>query len=294
MPLMNYAKGIFAIFIFGLNTLLSSMLLYPFLFFKVISPTQKLKDKFNHWMILIGEIWISINNFTLDLTQNIQWDVKGLEGLQKDRSYLILVNHQTWMDIVILQYILNRKIPFIRFFLKKELIYVPLLGLAWWALDFPFMKRYSLKELRKNPERRKEDFETARNTGLKFRNSSVSILSFLEGTRFTIAKHQTQKSPYQNLLVPKVGGVSAVLQGMGENFYSVVDVTIIYPDGVVNLLQAFMGRLRHTQVIIRQLDVPTNLISGDYFNDPHYRQNLQSWVRNIWSEKDKIISEANS
>ncbi len=291
MLIMNYAKGIFAIFIFGLNTLFSSMLLYPFLVFKFISPTQKLKDKFSHWMILIGELWISINNFTLDLTQNIHWEVRGLDGLQKDRSYLILVNHQSWMDIVILQYILNRKIPFIRFFLKKELIYVPLLGLAWWALDFPFMKRYSFKELRKNPERRKEDFETARSTGVKFRNSSVSILSFLEGTRFTKAKHETQKSPYQNLLVPKVGGVSAVLQGMGENFYAVVDVTIIYPDGVVNLLQSFMGRLRHTQVIIRQLEVPTNLISGDYFNDPNYRQNLQSWVRNIWSEKDKLISE---
>ncbi len=290
MLILNYVKGTFALSIFGLNTLVCTTLLYPLLFLKTIAPAKKLKDFFNHCMVAVGETWISLNNLNLDLTQNIKWDRQGLEGLSPTRSYLILVNHQSWMDIVILQYVLNRKIPFIRFFLKKELIYVPLLGGAWWALDFPFMKRHSLQELRKNPEKRREDFETSRQTGIKFRNSAVSILSFLEGTRFTPGKHQDQKSPYQNLLVPKVGGVSAVLQGMGENFYQVLDVTIVYPEGVVSLMQAFMGRLRKIQVRIRQLPVPVQLISGDYFNDPGYRQNLQSWVRGIWSEKDKIIS----
>ena len=241
-------------------------------------------------MVRIGESWISLNNLNLNLTQNISWDVQGLEGLQKDRSYLILVNHQSWMDIVILQYILNRRIPFVRFFLKMELIYVPLLGGAWWALDLPFMKRYSLSAIRKNPERRREDFETARKAGLKFSGSSVSILSFLEGTRFTQAKQVSQKSPYMNLLVPKVGGLAAVLQGMGNNFYEVLDISIVYPDGVVSLMQAFMGKLQRIQVRVLHRPVPADLVVGDYFNDPSYRQALQSWVRRIWAEKDQMIS----
>ncbi len=290
MLIFNYVKGVLSLFIFGLNTLICTMLLYPFLFLKTISPAGLLKKFFNRCMVGIGETWISVNNINLDVTQNIQWDIQGLDGLSIDRSYLILVNHQSWMDIVILQYFLNHRIPFIRFFLKKELIYVPLLGGAWWALDFPFMKRYSLKELRKNPEKRREDFETAKQTGLKFRQSSVSILSFLEGTRFTKAKHEAQKSPYENLLVPKVGGLSAVMQGMGENFYRVLDITIIYPEGVVSLLQAFMGRLRRVQVRVRQLPVPVHLLSGDYLNDPSYRQNVQTWVRDVWVKKDQIIS----
>ncbi len=294
MLIFNYVKGVLSLFIFGLNTLVCTMLLYPFLFLKTISPAGLLKKFFNRCMVRIGEAWISVNNINLDLTQNIQWDIQGLDGLSIDRSYLILVNHQSWMDIVILQYFLNHRVPFIRFFLKKELIYVPLLGGAWWALDFPFMKRYSLKELRKNPKKRREDFETAKQTGLKFRESSVSILSFLEGTRFTKAKHEAQKSPYENLLVPKVGGLSAVMQGMGENFYRVLDITIIYPEGVVSLLQAFMGRLRRVQVRVRQLPVPVHLLSGDYLNDPSYRQNVQTWVRDVWVKKDKIISEMKS
>ena len=267
------------------------MLLYPLLVLKSLAPNKALKVFFNRCMVGVGEAWISINNFNLRITQNIQWDIQGLEGLSTEHSYLILVNHQSWMDIVVLQHFLNRKVPFIRFFLKKELIYVPLLGGAWWALDFPFMKRYSLKELRQNPEKRREDFETAKQVGIKFRQSSVSILSFLEGTRFTKFKHETQKSPYVNLLVPKVGGISAVLQGMGENFHSVLDITIVYPEGVVSLMQTFMGKLHHIKVLVRQLPVPVQLISGDYFNDPNYRQNLQSWVRGIWTEKDQIISD---
>ncbi len=291
MRIYNYVKGTFSLLIFALNTLLCTMLLYPFLLLKTISPTGRFKNFFNRCMVRIGEAWISVNNLNLNLTQNISWDIQGLDGLAIDRSYLVLVNHQSWMDIVILQHFLNHRIPFIRFFLKKELIYVPLLGGAWWALDFPFMKRYSLKELRKHPEKRREDFETAKRAGLKFRESSVSILSFLEGTRFTKAKHDSQKSPYENLLVPKVGGLSAVIQGMGENFYRVLDITIIYPEGVVSLLQVFMGRLRRIQVRVRQLPVPVHLLSGDYLNDPSYRQNVQSWVREIWTEKDRLISE---
>ena len=291
MLIYNYVKGIISLIIFGLNTLICTMLLYPFLFLKTISPAGRLKNLFNRWMVQIGETWISANNINLDLTQNIQWNIKGLDGLSIDRSYLILANHQSWMDIVILQYVLNHRVPFIRFFLKKELIYVPLLGGAWWALDFPFMKRYSLKELRKNPLRRREDFETARQAGLKFRESPVSILSFLEGTRFTKTKHEVQKSPFKNLLVPKVGGLSAVIQGMGENFYRVLDISIVYPEGVVSLLQAFMGQLHRIQVNVRQLPVPVHLMSGDYFNDPSYRQSVQSWVREVWTQKDQIISE---
>jgi 1-acyl-sn-glycerol-3-phosphate acyltransferase len=289
MRIFNYVKGIFSILMFALNTIVICLILYVLVLLKKLSLSKMVKEFFTRLMVTVGEAWIAINNFNMDVTQRINWDVRGLEGLSHERSYLVFANHQSWMDIVILQYVLNGKIPFMRFFLKKELIYVPFLGGAWMALDFPFMKRYSISEIKKNPEKRREDFETAKRTGERFRGFPVSILNFVEGTRFTQAKHDQQKSPYKNLLVPKAGGVAAVLQGMGENFHQVLDVTIVYPDGVVSLMQAFMGQLHRVRVQVRQLPVPVELTTGDYFNDPSYRQTLQAWIRGTWMAKDELI-----
>ncbi|MEZ4565573.1 MAG: 1-acyl-sn-glycerol-3-phosphate acyltransferase [Desulfobacterales bacterium] len=51
---------------------------------------------------------------------NIRWDVQGLEGFSTDDSYLVISNHRSWTDIFVLQHIFNHRIPFLKFFLKKE------------------------------------------------------------------------------------------------------------------------------------------------------------------------------
>src|SRR5690606_19888499 len=137
------------------------------------------------------------------------------EGLRADGHYLVLANHQSWVDILVLQQIFNRRIPLLRFFLKRQLFWVPVLGLAWWALDFPFMGRYTHRQIARNPERGKRDMEAARRACRKFRDLPVSIMSFVEGTRFTAEKHARQDSPYRHLLKPRSGGVAFVLDAMG-------------------------------------------------------------------------------
>ena len=111
---------------------------------------------------------------------------------------------------------LTAAVPFLKFFLKKELIWVPILGIAWWALDFPFMKRYSAAVLKKRPHLRGKDIEITRQACKKFKSLPVSIMNFVEGTRFTREKHDKQKSPFTHLLKPKAGGIGFVLSTMGE------------------------------------------------------------------------------
>ncbi len=67
--------------------------------------------------------------------------MQGVDSLHQRGWYLVSSNHQSWVDILVLQRIFHGRIPFLKFFLKQELIWVPVIGLAWWALDFPFMKR---------------------------------------------------------------------------------------------------------------------------------------------------------
>jgi 1-acyl-sn-glycerol-3-phosphate acyltransferase len=185
------------------------------------------------------------------------------------------------MDIVVLQHVFNKKIPFIRFFLKQELIYVPILGAAWWGLDFPFMKRHSPEYLRKHPEKRLEDLQTIRAACEKFRGSPVSVLNFLEGTRFSQAKKEKQKSPYEHLLVPKAGGAAFAIDAMGDQFECILDVTIYYPNGAVSLWEAFSGKLNKVVVRVRKLPVPEASVKGDF----------KSWLRETWGQKDGVIRE---
>jgi 1-acyl-sn-glycerol-3-phosphate acyltransferase len=171
-------------------------------------------------------------------------DAVGFEALRDDGHYLVLANHQSWVDIVVLQTVLNRRIPFLRFFLKSELIWVPFLGLAWWALDFPFMKRYSRRTLARNPELAGKDIEATRRACEKFKGMPVSVMNFVEGTRFTAAKHGRQSPPYRHLLKPKAGGVAFVMDAMGSALHSVVDATIAYPAGIPTMLDLLSGASR--------------------------------------------------
>src|SRR3546814_9530339 len=108
----------------------------------------------------------------------------------------------------------NRRIPLLKFFLKQELIKVPLLGLAWWALDFPFRKRFTRAEIEANPSLKGKDLETTRKACEKFKEMPTSVMNFFEGTRFTQAKHDQQQSPYEFLLKPKAGGTAFALSAM--------------------------------------------------------------------------------
>jgi 1-acyl-sn-glycerol-3-phosphate acyltransferase len=246
------------------------------------------KKQYTWLLTFIADKWVLINTLNQKLINNIRWDVKGLDGLKEDGWYLVLANHQSWTDILVLQRIFHRKIPFLKFFLKKELIWVPFLGLAWWALDFPFMKRYSKAFLDKYPHLKGKDIEITRRACQKFKTLPVSVMNFVEGTRFTPEKHKFQKSPYFNLLNPKAGGVAFVLSAMGEQLNHIVNVTIVYPDGTKSFWDFICGKVREIKVMVETIPVSREII-GDYANNDEFRNNFQKWINSIWQQKDMRI-----
>lgn len=234
---------------------------------------------------LMASNWVAINTVNQKLFTKMKFHVTGLGELNKKDWYLVLANHQSWVDIVVLQRVLHGEIPFLKFFLKKELIYVPILGLAWWALDFPFMKRYSQSFLKKNPHLRGKDLETTRKACEKFKHKPVSVMSFIEGTRFTQAKHDKQNSPFKHLLKPKAGGVAFVLDAMGEHLTTIVDVTIYYPDGIPNFGDFLSGRIKNVHIEINTQQINSDM-NGDYMNDRAHKIAFQKWLMQFWYEKD--------
>lgn len=267
------------------NIMLHVLVLFVFTLLKVIVPIRAVRQVCSRVLVAIAESWIGVNNLLFELFTRIHWQVEGLEGLRRDGNYLVLCNHQSWVDIPVLQKVFNRRIPFLRFFLKQQLIWVPLLGPAWWALDFPFMKRYSRETLVRHPELQGKDRESTRRACEKFRHMPVSVMNFVEGTRFTQAKHDAQSSPYRYLLRPKAGGLAFVLDAMGDALHAVLDVTIVYPGGPCTLMDLIAGRVRDIRLHVRERPIDSTLIAS-YDEDAAFRGRVKLWVNTLWSEKD--------
>jgi 1-acyl-sn-glycerol-3-phosphate acyltransferase len=283
-------RGLTAASLLAVNTLFWVPILLLFALLKLLVPGKSMRLWVDPVLLRIAEAWIAGNSRWMRLTQNTVWDVQGLEGLSPRSWYLVNANHQSWVDILVLQHLLNRRIPLLKFFLKQPLIWVPVMGLAWWALDFPFMRRHSEAYLQKHPEMRGRDQETTRRACAKFALIPTSVMNFLEGTRFTAAKQARQQSPYRHLLKPKTGGVAVALNAMGEKFEAVLDVTIVYPDGVPDFWQFLSGQLRRVIVRVQTLPIPSQLLGGDYAGDAAMRQAYQQWVHELWQAKDARIS----
>lgn len=263
----------------------------PILFLAVLKlpPVKRWQTWMTYLLDTCASAWITLNNVTTRLFTRIRWDIKGIENLSVKDWYLVVANHQSWVDILVLQKIFNRQIPFLKFFLKKELIYVPVIGICWWALDFPFMKRYSAAFLEKYPHLKGKDIATTRKACEKFRYKPVSVMNFLEGTRFEPKKHQYQQSPFQHLLKPKAGGISFVLNAMGEHLHKLLDVTIYYPKGSPSFWDYISGKVHDIKVRVRVLPIERQWI-GDY-EDPEFRAQFQQWVNQLWHEKDQQLIE---
>ncbi|KFN47367.1 hypothetical protein P873_01615 [Arenimonas composti TR7-09 = DSM 18010] len=254
--------------------------------FKAVLRIPAWRRTFDAWLMAIAENWIGINSAMIDRFTSTRFVIEGLEGLRPDGHYLVLANHRSWVDIPVLQKAFNRRIPLLRFFLKSQLFWVPLLGLAWWALDFPFMRRYTKSQIAKNPALAGRDVEATRRACAKFLTIPVSVMNFVEGTRFTGAKHAAQQPPYRHLLRPKAGGVAFVLGAMGQAIDAVLDVTIHYDTGTPSFADLFADRIGVVRVHVRELPVPEGFAGGDYENDRAFRVRFQAWLNGLWQEKD--------
>lgn len=287
-------RGIITFLLIVLNTVITMIPLLTVTFLKLAIPVKLWRVWCSAVLVVLADNWVAINAVILSLFHRIYWDVQGLERISRNGWYLITCNHQSWTDILVLQTVFSRKAPFLKFFLKHELIWVPLIGIAWWALDFPFMKRYSKEFLARHPEMKGKDTETTRKACEKFKEIPVSVMNFLEGTRFTQAKHDQQQSPYRYLLKPKAGGIAFVLSSMGGMLHSMLDVTIVYKENTFGFWDLMCGRVHHVMVRVTQREIPDEFATGDYENDAEFRERFQAWVSEIWLEKDALIGTLRS
>lgn len=284
-------RGALIVLIIILNTIVCFPFLMSVALLKFIIPIPALSAICTKLAIQIATFWIGVNSSLFTIFLKIDWHINGLEGLSKDEWYLVNCNHQSWADIPVVQKVFNRKIPMLKFFLKQELIWVPLLGLCWWALDFPFMKRSTPEQIKKNPSLAGKDLEVTRQACEKFKYTPVSVFNFMEGTRLNPSKHTKQGSPFEHLLKPKAGGAAFVLGSMGDVMHTMLDVTVLYPNSPTNFWDMLCGKVSTVVVDVQKVEIPQEFLGKDYTSDPEFKAEFQTWVNELWVKKDKHIAK---
>jgi len=279
------AKGCLATLTLAVNTLVLTLAMMPFALAKLIAPFKLVRRTVDRALNTLAGYWIHVNGAWMAAVGHTRWDVQGLDGLRRRGWYLISSNHASWVDILVLQKIFNGRIPMLKFFLKQELIWVPVIGLAWWALDFPFLKRG------RGGASGQVDLESTRRACERFKLIPTSVLSFVEGTRFTRAKHHAQRSPFAHLLKPKSGGMAIALVTMGRQFDALLDVTIVYPDRTPTFWDLLCGRVHDVVVRVQARPIPAELIDLEAQRAPRFRAQVQAWIDSLWQEKDRLIGE---
>ena len=286
---MAIFTGALSFFLIVINTLFWCSFLLSIALLKLLVPIESWKRLCTKWIIAIGECWIFCNGLWIKLLHNPQWTVTGFDSLNQSDWYLAMANHQSWADIFILQGITNRKIPMLKFFMKDVLIWVPVIGLAWWALDMPFLKRYTEEQIKKDPSLRGKDVIEMKKSFGRFARYPVSIFSFSEGTRFTEAKRVSQDSPYDQLLRPKSGGIGLTLSTM-PYIKKALDFTIKYNSNYRTFWDFLCGRMSYVEIQVKIIDVPRNLVQKNYIEDEKFREELKEWLYCIWEEKNKFLN----
>ena len=235
--------------------------------------------------------WVGVIGCGIRMLLGIRWDIRGTNGLSADRWYVVNANHQAWTDIPVIFTVLRGRIAPMKFFVKQELIWVPLIGTACWSFDFPFMKRYSHTYLTQHPDKLDSDLLSTRKACAFYKYSPVSIINFVEGTRFTTEKKRRQSSPYRRLLRPRAGGMAFALAAMDGKLKHLLDVDIVYCSEKIRLWDFLGGRIPAISVRIRQSRIPDELLRGDYLRDTHFKQTFQKWLNEMWQRKDERIDQ---
>tara|TARA_X000001036_G_scaffold362965_1_gene346682 strand:+ start:956 stop:1831 length:876 start_codon:yes stop_codon:yes gene_type:complete len=286
---MKTIKGISALVFMTLNT----AMVWSVLWFWVIqrvwtkgSSLVVLKERMDKiiWWWTGGNRWM-IKKLDL-ISPNINW--KSEEEASNRNWYLVISNHQSWTDIILLQSYLYGHLPPLKFFTKQQLIWVPGIGLAMYVLGFPYVKRVTKAQIRANPKLRNADRDNITQACEGFKNHPTSILNFLEGTRRTPSKQNAQSSEFQHLLKPKIGGIEYVIKDMGDYLHKMIDVTIVYPDGTPSFWEFLTGQCKSVEFFVNHHDIPPEVLVDD---DIERRSALSSWIKGIWLSKDRLIAD---
>ena len=255
---------------------------------RAIFPFKSLKIKLAKISNSIGEYTVYGLKIIMKIMHRDSMQVFDNNEFDKNAWYMAISNHQSWADIFILLVAAHKRIPLLKFFMKKELAWIPFIFLANKTLNMPFVNRHSKKELEKNPNLRNKDYENTLKACKRFLRSPSTIFSYAEGTRNDATKHKAQNSPYKNLLKPRIGGIATALSAM-PNINILVDYSVVYKSKKRGAWSFLKGDMKDVKVLVRKYDIPENLKNKNYSTDAEYRENFKNWIEAIWIEKDQEI-----
>jgi len=286
---MSILKGLISVLLLILSTLFWGMPLVALTLLKLVTPTRRWRLRVLDGLHRIALAWIRTNNVWIRYWIRPQIRAEIPEMLSPHQWWLVIANHQSWTDIMVMLYVLTGRVSMPKFFLKRELILVPIVGLACWTLEFPFMRRYNREMLARNPELAERDRQATQRMCERARERPMTIYNFVEGTRFTQEKQRQQDSPYRHLLRPKAGGIAQVIGLLGARLDGILDVTLHYRHDTPNFWNFLCGREADVALSIRRLDRPEWMLEGRY-GDAQYKERFYTWLNSLWQEKDAALS----
>lgn len=252
-------------------------LFIPFTLLKALVPIPAFRRACTEVLFAIARQWAAFNHVIYRLMYPVSWDIDVRGTLDPARSYLLVGNHQSIIDILLVFDQFSGRTPPLCFFLKRELLWVPVIGWSCWAMDFPFMSRRS----------QRQDLAETRRFCERFRDHPVTVVNFAEGTRFSEAKRVARNSPYRHLLRPKAAGLAFTLEAMGDQFAGIIDVTVAYRPTRRPIVWSFLiGEQTDLAIHIDVLPVPTELMGGNYSEDKAFRERFHGWLNALWHRKD--------
>lgn len=249
-----------------------SIWLIPLLAFsiiKIVVRIQPVTYLCNQVLEFIYRAAVRVDTIWMKHVIGIQIHIKG--QLPDHPAPIIVSNHQTWFDIPVIQHTVTDHGPILKFLIKRQLVWVPIIGWICYALNFPRLYRGQ------GENAREQDYAAIKAASGTLSAERGALLIFAEGTRFTPRKHDLQSSPYQHLLHPRPGGLKIALETAPPDT-PVVDLTVVYRNGEKNFWRGLHGACPNIDVTIRT-----------YFASDITDARL--WLDNRWREKDLLIAE---
>src|SRR3990167_3236332 len=289
---MTPIKGALSLVFTLFNFIFHALMVLIGAFFLLFIPNKRWRNAYqSHFLQRIPECFWIITGKILEMNSPGKWDVSGTGQLRKDGWYILISNHQSWNDILILSKLFAKKISPLKFFMKKELILqLPIGGLACYALHYPFMSRHSASAIRKNPALKGKDIATTIKACQRLRDFPATLINFIEGTRFTEKKHARQQSPYRHLLKPHAGGTAVAIHELQDIAAGIINVTVYYSSKVPGFWNLFCGNFQKIRVHYEVIPITNDLV-GNYHEDRQFRAKMQQWFNALWGKKDALIEQ---
>ncbi len=277
---MHTLIGIFSAIVVAMTTVLVCIPLYVLGIVRLIVPFPRLRRWLAYPMDVVIDVWVSTFRCLIRAFRLIDITVEMPPQVQPRNAWQVIVcNHQSWVDIVVLQVCFRDVGPVLKFFTKHELIWVPFIGLAMWFLGFPYVYRASSSGQGLSATKRENNETVLKREGRRFLDKPVAVINFVEGTRFTPAKRDSRGSPYVNLLQPRRGGLLQTLVVLEDRIETVLNTTIQYESHVPGFWDLLSGRTGRVQLVVEELPKP----STD-------QEALTNWLNDLWDEKDRKLA----